>query len=101
VQSTLPLGRFGAPDPDLHLFDVPLGTAEELLPKPFIVLEVSDKSYRKDTGIKLRMSASAGIQDYWIVNLMQRRIEVYRHPENPTGKRSGWRYADVKHYSMG
>jgi Uma2 family endonuclease len=101
VQGTLPLGRFGAPDPDIHAFEAPEGTPEELLPKPFIVLEVSDKSYRKDSGIKVRQYASAGIQDYWIVNLNASRVEVYRKPENRTGKRKDWRYSEVKHYKPG
>jgi Uma2 family endonuclease len=101
VQGTLPLGRYGAPDPDIHVFDVPAGTAEEQLPKPFIVLEVSDKSYRKDAGIKLRQYASAGIRDYWIANLAARHLEVYRKAENPTGKRADWRYADVQIFKPG
>jgi Uma2 family endonuclease len=101
VQGTLPLGRFGAPDPDIHVFDVPEGTAEEQLPKPFVVVEVSDKSYRKDSGIKVRQYASSGIRDYWIVNLTQRRVEVYRKPENRTGKRKDWHYAEVQMFKTG
>ena len=101
VQGTLPLGRYGAPDPDIHIFDVPAGTAEELLPKPFIVLEISDTSYRRDSGIKLRQYASAGIQDYWIVNLPRRQIEVYRKPQNRTGKRRDWRYAEMHVFKPG
>jgi Uma2 family endonuclease len=101
TQGTLPLGRFGAPDPDLHVFAAPEGTAEEQLPKPFIVVEISDKSYRKDSGPKLRQYASSGIRDYWIVNLVQRRIEVYRKPENPSGKRRDWRYGEVQFYRPG
>ncbi len=101
VQSTLPLGRHGAPDPDVHVFAVPEGTAEEQLPKPLVVLEVSDTTYRKDSGIKLRMYAAAGIRDYWIVNLKERRVEVYRKPENRTGKRRDWRYAEVRHFKPG
>jgi Uma2 family endonuclease len=101
VQGTLPLGRFSAPDPDIHVFDVPEGTAEEQLPKPFVVVEISDTTYRKDSGPKLRQYASNGIRDYWIVNLKQRRIEVYRKPENRTGKRKDWRYAEVLHFRAG
>lgn len=101
VQGTLTLGRFNAPDPDVHVFDVPEGTEEAQLPKPFIVVEISDTTYRKDSGIKLRQYAAAGIQDYWIVNLKSQQIEVYRTPENPTGKSKGWRYADVKSFRKG
>jgi Uma2 family endonuclease len=101
VQGTLFLSRHGAPEPDLHVFDVPEGTADVLLPKPFLVIEISDSTYRKDSGIKLRQYASAGIADYWIVNLLERRIEVYRSPRNKTKKSSGWEYADVKHFKPG
>jgi Uma2 family endonuclease len=101
VQGTLTLGRFSAPDPDIHVFDVPEGTVEQQLPKPFVVVEVSDTTYRKDSGIKLRQYAAAGIQDYWIVNLKAQQIEVYRKPENPTGKTKGWRYADIGQFKKG
>jgi len=101
AQGTLPLGRYGAPDPDIHVFAVPEGTAEEQLPKPFIVVEISDKTYRKDSGPKLRQYASSGIRDYWIVNLQERRIEVYRKPENLTRKRRDWQYADVQFFKPG
>jgi Uma2 family endonuclease len=83
------------------VFDVPEGTADEQLPKPFVVVEISDKTYRKDSGIKLRQYASAGIQDYWIVNLNEKRIEVHRKPENRGGKRPGWRYAHVEQFKPG
>jgi len=88
----------------LKVFSVPAlpeGTEEELLPKPFVVVEISDKSHRKDSGVKLRMYAASGIQEYWIINLNEKRLEVYHKPENPIGKRSGWRYASVKHYRPG
>lgn len=101
TQGTLPLGMYGAPDPDVHVFAVPEGTAEEQLPKPFIVVEISDTTYRKDSGAKLRQYASAGIRDYWIANLPQRVIEVYRKPENPTGKRRDWKYAEKRLFKPG
>jgi Uma2 family endonuclease len=95
IQGTLLLPPYGAPDPDFHVFDVPVGTADDLLSTPLLVIEVSDSTYARDSGPKLRMYARAGIPEYWIINLNSQRIEVYRRPENPTGKRSGWRYAEV------
>jgi Uma2 family endonuclease len=101
VQGTLLLGRYGAPDPDLHVFAVPEGTPEQQLPKPFVVIEVSDTTYRRDSGIKLRQYAAAGIQDYWIVNLNAKRVEIYRTPETAIGKPKEWGYADVQHFGKG
>src|SRR5687768_7715752 len=54
VQGTLILDRFSAPDPDLLLLPVPRGTPVHLWPKPVLLIEVSDRTYRKDSGIKLR-----------------------------------------------
>jgi Uma2 family endonuclease len=101
IQGTLLLPPSGAPDPDFHVFDVPIGTPDDRLPVPILVIEVSDSTYARDSGPKLRMYARAGIADYWIVNLNLQRVEVYRRPENPTGKRLGWRYADRQVFEPG
>ena len=100
-QGTLALSRYSAPDPDYHVFDVPEGTPDDQLPRPFLVIEVSDTTYLKDAGPKLRLYAWAGIPEYWIVNLPKRQVEVYRQPENPTGKLSDCRYASVTIYRVG
>jgi Uma2 family endonuclease len=101
VQSTLILQPYGAPEPDFHVFEAPVGTPDRKLMRPFIVIEVSDRSYRRDSGSKLRQYAEAGIADYWIENLPAQRIEVYRDPFNPTGRAEDWQYRDVKHYGRG
>jgi Uma2 family endonuclease len=101
VQGTLYLDDHNAPEPDFHLFDVPVGTPREKLPLPILVIEVSDTTYRRDSGSKLRLYARAGISDYWIVNLRGKRVEVCRKPENPTGRRSDWQYASVNHMTVG
>ena len=100
-QGTVVLSRFSAPDPDFYVLDVPERTPTRKLPTPFLVIEVSDTTYRKDVGPKLRVYAKAGVPEYWIVNLSKQQIEVYRQPENPTGKRSGWRYASVSVHRAG
>jgi Uma2 family endonuclease len=101
VQGTFLLSKLSAPDPDFHIFDVPAGTPDNQLPLPFLVVEVSDTTYRKDSGPKLRAYAASGVRDYWIVNIPAQRVEVYRSPENPAGKKSGCRYADRTFCSRG
>ena len=95
IQGTLRLSKFSAPDPDFHVIAAPVGTPDEKLPRPSLVIEVSDTTYRKDSGPKLRTYASVGIPDYWIVNLTRQRVEVYRQPTNLTARWSGWQYASV------
>jgi len=101
IQGTLVLPPRSAPDPDFHVLAAPVGTPDDKLPRPLLLIEVSDSTYKRDSGSKLRLYARAGIDDYWIVNLSERRVEVYRRPENLTGHRSGWGYADVQFFGIG
>ena len=101
VQSTYLMERFDAPEPDVYILKCPVGTPERKQPKAFLVIEVLNKTYKRDSGIKLRRYAAAGIQDYWIVNIKEKRIEVYRKPENPTGKRRDWQYGSTEHFYAG
>ncbi|MCA9185807.1 MAG: Uma2 family endonuclease [Pirellulaceae bacterium] len=45
-----------------------------------LVVEIADSSLQRDRGWKKRAYASAGIPTYWIVNLVDRVIEVYSQP---------------------
>ncbi len=45
-----------------------------------LVVEIADTSLRFDRAVKGRVYAAAGIADYWIVNLRDRVVEVYREP---------------------
>jgi Uma2 family endonuclease len=48
-----------------------------------IVAEVADSSLRRDRGQKKRLYARARVREYWIVNLIDRQIEVYTDPTGP------------------
>ncbi|HEX9737465.1 MAG TPA: Uma2 family endonuclease [Thermoanaerobaculia bacterium] len=41
---------------------------------------VADASLREDRGLKKRLHAEAEIPLYWVVNLVDRRIETYAEP---------------------
>lgn len=45
-----------------------------------LLVEVSDSSIRYDRNEKGTLYASIGIEDYWIVNIPKRCVEVYRQP---------------------
>lgn len=101
LRGTLILSRYSAPDPDLLWLRVPVGTPVHQWPDPILLIEVSDTTYRKDSGIKLRTYAFHGVPEYWIENLAADRIEVYREPQNPTGRLRDCRYASAQHFSRG
>jgi Uma2 family endonuclease len=46
--------------------------------RPALAVEVADSSLVFDREHKGSLDARAGIQDYWIVNLVDRVLEVYR-----------------------
>lgn len=46
-----------------------------------LVVEVSDSSLRFDREQKQRIYASAAIPEYWIINILDRTVEVYSQPE--------------------
>ena len=48
-----------------------------------MIAEVADSSLSHDRGFKKRVYARAGIPVYWIVNLIDRCIEVYTDPTGP------------------
>ncbi len=53
------------------------------------VVEVSDTSLGRDAGEKLGIYAGAKIAEYWIINVNERRVEVYTQPrggKSPTYK---------------
>jgi Uma2 family endonuclease len=45
-----------------------------------LIIEVSESSLKKDRGLKRRLYAECGVPEYWVVNLVDRRIEVYTEP---------------------
>ncbi len=45
-----------------------------------LVIEVADSSLLRDQQDKTRIYARAGIPCYWIINLVDQRIEVYSQP---------------------
>jgi Uma2 family endonuclease len=45
------------------------------------MVEVSDTSLEYDRGPKMIAYASWGIREFWILNLQDDVLEIYRHPE--------------------
>ena len=54
----------------------------------FLLIEIAEESLSYDTGEKADLYAAGGIQDYWVVSIPDRSIEVRRDP-------SGGRYRSL------
>ena len=63
---------------------------------PVLIVEVADSSLAEDRLRKGGLYARAGIADYWIVNLVDNVLEVYRRPERAPSGRWGWKYGSVR-----
>ena len=85
------------PEPDLAV--VP-GTHRDYLgghpARPVLVVEVAETSLASDRGDKGSLYARGRIADYWIVNLVNRTLEVYREPVPDGSAPFGWRYGSVE-----
>jgi Uma2 family endonuclease len=78
-QLPLALSDTSEPEPDLAV----VAPGEYRLEHPttaLIVIEVADSSLASDRTIKGRLYAESGIPEYWLVNLVDGEIEVYRDP---------------------
>ncbi len=95
VQSSITLTD-SEPEPDLV---ISRGPGERYLrshPKPrdlAMVIEVADATLATDRALKARIYARARISVYWIVNLVDRSIEVQTQPKG--GKAPGYRQRHV------
>jgi Uma2 family endonuclease len=74
------------PEPDIAIVRGPQRRYHKEHPGPAdtaLVVEISDTTLRRDRTIKQRIFARAAIPIYWIVNLIDRQMEVYTEPSGP------------------
>ena len=95
-QGPLALDEESEPEPDVAV--VP-GSFRDYVgghpSRPVLVVEVSESSLALDRDHKGSLYARAGIGDYWIVNLVDRVLEVYREPNPYPAAPFGWRYGSA------
>ncbi|MCG8421060.1 MAG: Uma2 family endonuclease [Proteobacteria bacterium] len=79
VQSQLPLALASHSEPEPDLSVVPSGDYSDEHPsQAWLVIEVAATSLPKDRNVKAKLYAECGILEYWIVNLVDKVVEVYR-----------------------
>ena len=94
-QKSLDLSPLSVPDPDVVVIagsmfsHVGMNNPTTAL----LIVEVSDTTLRFDRKTKTSLYAASGIADYWILNLVDRQLEVYRDPIADPRTQFGWTYA--------
>ena len=81
-----------APPPDFVEPDIALRVApssryatRNAIPEDtLLIIEVSERTLERDRTAKLEAYARNGIQEYWILNLSENKLEVHREPDSKT-----------------
>lgn len=87
IQSPIVLSDESEPEPDLAVVRGEVSAFDARHPSPediLLLVEVSDATLAFDRGRKASRYALAGIAEYWILNLPERRLEAFRMPLNGT-----------------
>lgn len=95
-QGPLALDDESEPEPDVAVVSGSFRDYVDTHPsRPALVVEISDSSLALDRDHKGSLYARAGLADYWIVNLLDQTLEVYRDPGPDPTASFGWRYRSV------
>jgi Uma2 family endonuclease len=90
LQSPIQLDDYSEPEPDIAVVMPNPLDYDDHHPRPeevFLLIEVADSSLKYDREVKALAYAKSGIADYWILNVNQRKLHVYRLP-SPDGYQS-------------
>src|SRR5262245_39903187 len=92
-QGPIALDDDSEPEPDIAVIPgAPRDYRHEHPARPALIVEVADSSLAVDREHKGSLYARAGIADYWILNLVDCVLEIYREPTADRRAPFGWRY---------
>ena len=97
VQLPIALDQESEPEPDLTVVSGgPRDYLADHPTRPVLVVEVADSSLALDREHKSSLYARARLREYWIVNLVERVVEVYREPAPDATAFYGWAYRSIE-----
>ncbi len=80
VQKPLVLGLTIDPEPDVAVVRGAPGGSPDHPTSAEMVIEIADSSLAYDTTTKAELYATAGIQEYWVLDVDGRQLHVFRTP---------------------
>jgi Uma2 family endonuclease len=95
AQMPLNLSPHSEPLPDVGVVASDRDSYTDLPTTALLVGEVSDTTLAYDRRRKGSLYSCVGIADYWIVNLVDRQLEVCRDPAADSEQPYGFRYANT------
>lgn len=85
IQNPIRLDQLNEPEPDIAILKPKSDDYFSSHPKAadvLLLIEVADTSIAFDREVKLPLYAKYQIPEYWIIDLISRKIEVYTNPIN-------------------
>src|SRR5439155_7119304 len=90
------------PEPDVAVVQgVPEDYSRAHPSRPALNVEVAESSVADDRQRKGSLYARAGLADYWVLNLVDRVLEVYREPAPDAAAPFGWLYTRAQVFDAG
>jgi Uma2 family endonuclease len=83
VRNPVQLDDGSEPEPDLAVLTPRPDDYETEIPRAqdvLLIIEVADSSLQEDRERKMPLYAESGVPECWLVNLIDRLVEVYRQP---------------------
>lgn len=83
LQSPVQLDNYSEPEPDIAVVFPDPADYETHHPTPseiFWLIEVADSSFRYDCEVKAPAYGKSGIAEYWVLDVNQRQLHIYRSP---------------------
>lgn len=85
IQDPIVLDDYSEPEPDLALLRVDPREYIDAHPTAadtYLVIEVADSSLKYDSETKGKLYAQSNIADYWVLDVVKRKLYVFRQPTN-------------------
>jgi Uma2 family endonuclease len=83
TQDPIQLDDFSEPEPDLVVVRGAILDYTEHHPYSediHLIVEIADSTLKQDCQVKDKLYANAGISEYWVVDLKNRQVNIFRNP---------------------
>src|SRR5215510_5075230 len=99
VQSPIILGERSEPEPDVCVVrGSPRDYVDAHPGRPALVVEIAHAGLDIARGRKAAVYARGGVADYWILDLVDRVLEIRREPARPGPALRRWSYVSVERH---